>query len=306
MEKPNKKIDYEIYCLYHNKVHREYYGPQIEKITFVKMGTSPYFFKGKKNILLSRTPYFRAIGKEWAEYELYYSIYKGYKEGMIKLPEYMGFIQYDMEFMAISGKYAGMTIMDFIEMLIRQNKLNSRTLIYFQPWSFKSLYEQHYIMDPSRPNITQDPLFENCMETIIKEYNLLTKSHLTCEDFADKNLPVCGSFFVHKSVFIKIMSLLSKIIEDRRLEIYDRQKRVQGYLSERYLAVFIEGLNLNKIEFPLIHHFKASISYEKRYTPTFKRGEFIIFNFMGKIGKIMQNRFPQAYNFLKPYFSYKG
>jgi len=71
---------YTLYCLYHNQVFPQYYGDQIDRITFVKMDQGEYVFPAKNHIFLAHEPYFHPIGKEWVEYEFYYSLYKGYKK----------------------------------------------------------------------------------------------------------------------------------------------------------------------------------------------------------------------------------
>ena len=283
--------NYQIYCLYHNKVFPRYYGNQIDKITFVKMGNSPYIFPSKKHITLFKEPYFEPIGKEWAEYEFYYSFYKGYKKGLIDLPEYLGFIQYDMEFKSKKINYPGMSVIDFIEKLIKENKLNPKTIVSFQPTNFENIYNEHIIMDPKRPCVRRDCNFENCLQTIIKECNTITKKNLKISDLKGRNIPICGAFFIHKSVFINIMESLSIIIEDGRLNIYNKKDRMQGGLSERYLAVLLEGVKLNKIEFPLKHHFK---SY------TLKKNLLMLIDHnLGKIGILLKNNYPGLYYKIK-------
>jgi hypothetical protein len=257
------------------------------------MGNSPYIFSSKKHITLFKEPYFESIGKEWAECEFYYSFYKGYRKGLADLPEYLGFIQYDMEFKSKKINYSGMSVIDFIEKLIKENKLNPKTIISFQPINFEVIYNQQVIMDPKRPNAISDPNFENCFQTIIRECNVITRKNLKISDLKGRNIPICGSFFIHKSVFINIMSSLSRIIEDGRLNIYNKKERMQGVLSERYLAVLLKGIKLKIIEFPLKHHFR---SY------TLKKSLLMLIEHnVGKIGIFLKNNHPSLYYIIKKY-----
>jgi len=280
--KKQKKIDYEIYCLYHNKINKEYYGNQINKLTFVKLDCSEYVFPAKKQIVLLNET-FSQIGKEWAEYEFYYYLYKKHKKGEIKLPEYLGFIQYDMEFKSKQIGHKDESIIDFIEKLINENKLNPKTMILFNPEPFMKMWKQNIIMAPKRPDLKNDSSFENCFETIIKEYNFLEKKNIQLSDLKNKNLAMCGAFLVHKSVFIKLMDFLSIIIESKKLEIYDKTNRMQGNFAERYAAIFLEAMNLNKIEFPVVHYFSKTLEM-----PLHKKIIWRINKNIGKLGILIR------------------
>ena len=199
------KPHYALYCLYHNKVTPKYYGKQIDQVTFVKMDTGPYVFPSKKHIYLQKEDWFHPIGKEWAEYEFYYSLYKGYLEGKLELPEYMGFIQYDMEFKGKEKKYKNTSIIDFIEDLIEKKELNEKTAVLFQPHSFEWMYNQNFIMDPRRPFVLHDTLYENSLVTILRECNQFLHQNKTIDSLENINLNLSASFFVHKNVFITVM-----------------------------------------------------------------------------------------------------
>ncbi len=249
----NIKPEYEIYCLYHNNVFKRYYGDQIDKITFVKMDKGSYVFKSKKHIYLQRENWFHSIGKEWAEYEFYYSLYKGYKKGLIKLPEYIGFIQYDMSFKSKNGMFRKTSIIDFVEDLIEKGKLNEETVIVFQPHPFEIIYNQNYIINYNRPDQHIDLYYENCLTTIINQCNDYSGKKMNINDFKDESLSMCGSVFIHRDVFMKVMDFISNIIEEGRLNVFNKNDRLQGGFCERYFAVYIEYLKLNKIQFDLDH-----------------------------------------------------
>jgi hypothetical protein len=259
MQKKPDKNNYGIYCLYHDRVLPEYYGSQIDDITFVKKGDSPYLFHAKKHIHLSKTPYFSPIGIEWVDYDFYYSLYKGYLSGLVKLPEYLGFIHYDMELKSKDPKHKNLSVVDFIAQLEKKKILKKDTIISFCPFDFEEIWDQHFIMDPKRPELFADPKFENCLETMTNEYNILEKGSLKTSTLFKNRLDMCNSFLIHRDVFIKLLAFMSIIIEDGRLSVYSKEKRRQAHLAERYAAIFLQGENLKRIEFPLIHHNVATI-----------------------------------------------
>jgi len=248
------KPHYEIYYLYHNRVFPQYYGNQIDQVTFVKMDKGSYIFPSKKHIHLIKAPWFKPIGKEWAEYEFYYSLYKGYLEGKVELPEYLGFIQYDMEFKGKEDRYKNTSIIDFIEELIEKKELHEKTLISFQPYDFEMIYNQHYILDPQRTDVTCDLSYENCLVTILRECNAYLYQNRAIDTFEGVQLSICGSFLLHRNVFIQVMEFLSIVIEDDRLCVFDKNKRYQGGMAERYIAIFLIFLDLEQNEFD-VHHF---------------------------------------------------
>lgn len=131
------------------------------------------------------------------------------------------------------------------------------------------------------------------LETITKEYNIITNNNLKLSDIKDKDLSICGSFFIHKNIFINMMSFLSIIIQDNRLEKYNKKERIQGTLSERYLAIFIHALNLENIKFDLPHHFLTTSNEPFLY---------LLQRNIGKIGYFLKSKYPKIYKFLKPYF----
>jgi hypothetical protein len=293
------KLNYQIYCLYHNKVTKRYYGNQIDQITFVKMDKGPYVFKAKKHIYLNKETWFHPIGKEWAEYEFYYSLYQGYKKGLIELPEYLGFIQYDMEFKGIEDEYKNVSIIDFIDGLIRENKINSKTLISFKSYDFWEIYNQNIIMDPKRPEVKSDIKFENCYDTIIKEYNIILNKKMSLSTLKESGLDMCSSFFIHRDIFVKMAEFISVIVEDGRLNNYKKEDRMQSGLMERYVSVFIGLSGLNKIVFSIFHYGIVSNQLNNSYKN--KLIHYIIFWF-GKIGIYLKLKTPYFYKILKPYF----
>ena len=259
----NLNPNYKLYCLYHDKVFPEYYGDQIDKITFVKMDDGPYLYPALNHIYLQKEKWFHPIGKEWAEYEFYYSLYQGYKKGLIELPEYVGFIQYDMEFISRDNKNRTVNVIEFIGNLIKQKKIDEGTIISFQPYLFEKMYKQYYIMNPNNPQILIDDNYENCLETIIRECNEYTGQSKELFEFTNKILGMCGAVYLHKNIFIKVLDFLSVIIEDKRLSIYNKENRIQGGMLERYFAIFLHYLNVKIIEFSLLHYYGAGNKQQK-------------------------------------------
>lgn len=290
MKKENNIRQYEIYCLYHNNVSRYYYGKYMDQITFVKMDKGPYVFNASKHIYLVKEPYFKEIGKEFAEYEFYYSLYSGYKNGLIDLPEYLGFIQYDMEFFSREKETDGISLIDFVSNKFEKNKIDKETLVSFQSIDFDKIYKQNIVMDINRTDVYSDPNFENCLDSIIRDYNFIKKDNIKLSDFDSKKISMCGSFLVHRNIFIEIMDFLAIIIEDKRLNKFNKKERMQGLLLERYLAIFLFGLRLKQINFNLPHHSMTGLklSFINR-----------IHRNIGKIGIYFKIKIPLLYCLLK-------
>jgi len=254
----NKTPEYELYCLYHDEVTNIYKNQQ-DRITFVKMNRSEYIYHSKKHIYLKLQDWFREIGKEYAEYEFYYSLYKGYKEKMVDLPEYLGFIHYDMHFCGKEHKYKNITILDFIDNLISNNLLDTDTLVSFQPHDFWHIYNQNIILDYNEPDAFRlKDIKNNCIDIISDECSKFANRYMNLEELSTNQLDMSGSFLLHRDKFIQIMEFLSKVIEDGKLNIFDKTKRRQGEYMERYAAIYINFLNFKKINFPIFHNYTNS------------------------------------------------
>ena len=244
--------NYKLYCLYHDKVFPEYYGDQIDKITFVKMDDGPYLYPALNHIYLQKEKWFHPIGKEWAEYEFYYSLYQGYKKGLIELPEYVGFIQYDMEFISRDTKYKNQTIINFIDSLFVSKKINQKNVVIFHPRSFKEIYSQNLTMDINNGSRWGNAIAKNCLDSIKEDISKYLKKEFN-NNFKNQYLALAGAFFVSQQSFIEIMDFLNTIIDSKKLDIYEKQRRMQGHFAERYVAIYIEEMNLEKILFPVKH-----------------------------------------------------
>jgi hypothetical protein len=267
--------NYKIYCLYHNKVFADYYKNQADFVTFVKMDRSDFIFRAKNHIYLANEPYFEPIGEAWAEYEFYYSLYKGYSKGLVELPEYLGFIQYDMTFTAKKNEKR-MSVMDFLDNLEKNRELNENILVLFCPANF-------YIID-----------LEKGLGKVSQFYNLQSLfEQMRPEILSGRRICTGSAFFVHKNIFLKLMESISPIIEKGRLSALDNVARVQGEFGEKYTGVFLASANLHEIEFPVKHGLISS------YQTPISRLKFKTKNKIGQIGKLLNKRFPKLYKLLK-------
>ncbi len=223
----SNKNDYKIYCMYHDKIFADWYKGYVDQITFVKMDKSDFVFESKNHINLHKIEGFIPIGKQYVEYEFYYNLYKQHMNGM-ELPEYLGFIQYDMEIYS-----NGISLFDFIDSC----DLNENTAIYFQKATIGELKKQKLAINRL-----------NCIDLFVKECGI--------EFNYSNNVCLCGAFFVHRNVFVKLMELISPLIETKRLEVFHpTDKRYAGNLMERYIAMSLKSLELNEIYFTIYHHF---------------------------------------------------
>lgn len=187
------------------------------------MDQGKYIFPAKNHIYLAKESYFHPIGAEWAEYEFYYSLYKGYKEGMIELPEYMGFIQYDMEFRSIFDKKM-ISVLDYLDELFSQDNPAKGMVIGFSPYSYQRLMPHRLYMYETDFSLHSK---KKCMEVIVPECATITRSNLTIDDMKDVDLCLAGAVFIHRDMFLQCMQHIAHIIESKKLDIYNKKTRMQ-------------------------------------------------------------------------------
>lgn len=235
------KSKYTLFCLYHNKVFESFYSNQINRVTFVKLGSDSFIFQSKLTLNPYRIEGNCQLGRHYSEYEFFYNLIRFHECGSLSLPEYLGFIQYDMHF-----SYNGAPLSKTLDRL----KLTKKTLIQFVPYKFETLWNQNMNMVQNKRGNTERV---NAFIKIVDDYNSFHKTNHKLEELSGKNLAMAGSFLIHKSTFLKLMKFISPIIERGELESYDKTRRHQGHLLERYVAVFLFFEKLNEQYFPIKH-----------------------------------------------------
>jgi len=196
------------------------------------MDQSHYVFYAAKHIYLSRMPWFKPLGKNYAEYEFYISLYYGYKSGAIHLPEYLGFTQYDIEL------YRGEeSMLDFID----KQSLRPHQITSFQPQGFAFLW-QHKRAKASG----------QCWTVILEKYNQIYGTSFIVDDLKDARLDMFDAFFLHRDVFLSLMEFVLMIMDAACVMPCDRDGQ-ERLMIERYVAFFLWAQKLDRLEFPLRH-----------------------------------------------------
>jgi len=65
------------------------------------------------------------------------------------------------------------------------------------------------------------------MENIVSECAQMTGMNISLSDFQGQKLFLAGAVFLHRDIFIICMEHLAFLIESKKLDMYDRNHRVQ-------------------------------------------------------------------------------
>jgi len=158
-------------------------------------------------------------------------LYHVYRDGLHKKYDYVGFLEYDH--VLTPGFTAAV-----------QQKLNGApggTILSFQAFSFRQLFEQAIMMNPRRrEKVTGKPQSRwNCLNVILEDYNRhFGTSHGIGRLAARDCFPICHAFLAPSAVFERVMGFHASIMESGKVEGYHRHNwRSPAGLMERYLAV---------------------------------------------------------------------
>lgn len=158
-------------------------------------------------------------------------IYHLYKNGVHKLYDYVGFIEYDHVLTS-----------DFTRSI--QKKLDEtpqERIFTFEKFTFRQLWDQAIILNPHRPEkVTGKPDSKwNCINVILRDYNDFFKSDYGLERLIARDcFPICHCLLMPSGIFEKIMPFHTHIMDSGKVERYHRHNwRSPGGLMERYLAV---------------------------------------------------------------------
>lgn len=274
-----------IFILCHNVIWDDMYrnDPDFsaDHYTFLKLG--------RHELLHSPGEGYRILGEfdypvhfdapHYAELTGLYCVYKNrLHEGL----DYIGFSHYDKEHRLIgSGGAPNIASLEAVrntaevkrrrtsgptDITARIDRLvASPTPVHvsLETHDFGKIYGQRILMDDRQPDAFVGEGI-NCIDRILDDYNAFFRTRYTLQDVArDGFLNMCDCFITPVPVFEKLMSFLTPIIEEQRLDVYDtrRMHRLQGGLLERYVAVFFALEQIEKIDLSLVHQ------YWKKRTP---------------------------------------
>ena len=217
-----------IYCLYHNHKLAGMNLRYKRYLTFVKMDRSNFVLDAPKHVNMYNIPNFKSIGKDCAEYELYYNLYSAQS----LLSDYVGFIQYDMKF---NPKV--LTI-----------KMSPNDIIVFQAYKFNAIWEQ--------PMTFYD---KNSLDVLVGDFNQIYSKNISIADIKSSTLPMCGSIVIHKDKFNLVMKGMVEFINTKlnahknAMKCGWTKKRYEGQILERFMAITLVGLKLKQIPFKISH-----------------------------------------------------
>jgi hypothetical protein len=179
-----------------------------------------------KSINIYDVPYFKPLGKYYAETEVIFNVYLN--PILINDYDYLGFIHYDMDISNYS--------FDDFSLLCRDS-----SLISFETHKFNRDFSAKILLDIKKPN----KLYgrgKNCYYEIFNDYNLFYDRRFTPDMFLnqEKDIILCSSFLLERKIFDKLMDFISVILLSRKLNFFDEKHkyRIQGGIMERYFAVW--------------------------------------------------------------------
>jgi hypothetical protein len=132
---------------------------------------------------------------------------------------------------------------------------------------FQKIYDQHVLMDDDKPDAFIGEGV-NCIDRILDDYNSFFQTHFTLQDISrDGFITMCDCFITPISIFDKLMSFITPIMESGKLDRYDTQRlhRLQGGLLERYVAVFFTLENMAKVDLSIVHQISKKLKTPKKW-----------------------------------------
>lgn len=249
-----------IFVVFHNKLVTEYYDRELlGEYLFINVSLSnrSEYPSGFKVINQYDFDKFKPIGKIYTESEVLYNVFKNpYLTADL---DYVGFLQYDIDSSNISAPLLS-------EWESHYEHIN------FQPYKFDVDYNQKILMDKTQP-YKRKGSGVNCYNVILEDYNEFYGTKFTLDDLRGKTINLCSSFFLKKSLFIEMMDFVTPLIENKKLEAFDpdRKYRIQGGLLERYYAVWLSLHNLNDLSFKLDHFFAESTIQDSIFNKLVRR-----------------------------------
>lgn len=247
---------FRIFIIFHNDINLGYYhGSFIRYITFVNVTPNNPSVKKLTDLgchVINQYEFknFISLGKQYAESEVIYNIYKN--PYLTEDVDYVGFMQYDMHTHDLSKEEL-------------DSLIDSYKHIAFDEHLIKSDYQVGYLMDSQYPEkwIGRG---KNCYLSILEDYNRFYRTNHTLKEIIPGEINLCCTFLLEKDHYNNMMAFISNVIESKRLDIFDTKRafRMQGGLLERYFGVW---LTINRVSYfhrPIEHVFNTTVTKENR------------------------------------------
>lgn len=236
-----------IFVIFHKDIKLEYYKEEIlPHIVFVNVNQNNNYLENindhKLSIInLHDFSNYVSLGRQYAESEVIYNIFRNKK--YIKKLDYIGFLHHDMDVSMVSLN----------QILSLCDKYD---VISFDSHIIRDDYNNMFLMDRRKPNVWQG-LGKNCYEQILEDINNHQKQEVRIKEIKNKHITLCCAFLLKSSKFEILMGFISKIIESKKLEIFDSdgRYRMQGGLLERYVGIWLT-INIPEYYYLKVdHHF---------------------------------------------------
>jgi hypothetical protein len=276
-----------IHC--HNVIWDEMYENDpdftMEHYRFLKLGRHDLQYNASKGYRIIRELDFPIYwdATHYAELTGMYCVYKNrLHDGL----DYIGFSHYDKEHRLL---YAGgsLNIKELeaarakydanprkchepTDITSRIQKLVESPLpvhVSLESHDFQKIYNQRVLMDDTQPDAFVGEGV-NCIDRILEDYNSFFQTKYTLQDVSrDGFLTMCDCFITPISIFDKLMSFITHMMESGKLDRYDTQRlhRLQGGLLERYVAVFFALENVAKVDLSTVHQVSKKLKKPKKW-----------------------------------------
>ena len=235
---------WKVFIVCHDRVYAEMYrhDPMWNTTNYAFVNVGQGDLRGAEQLPVIRQtdlPDARALGKQWAESEAIYNIYRS---GIYREVDYVGFLQYDKELRLRRRRFGilpGPT--NVTERVQRAISQQSRCHVSFETHPTRWDYEQRIMADERFPEtLVGDG--RNCYDYIISDYNRFFGTKYTVTDVLDRSrINLCSCFLVDREGFERMMAFFCDVVTSGRLEAFDtrRRHRLQGGLAERYFGLFL-------------------------------------------------------------------
>lgn len=240
---------YNLYCCYHARVWPERYGKDIDRVTFVKLGDCRSDFCPPRSLSLRDFSTFVSLGRHFAEYELLLNLYWAWRAGEYAPPEYVGVVQYDMEF-----EHEGRPITAWLDELPR----SGRTASAFWPL----LYEQVVPGDVTLPMPSGEE--REWVHRTLLEHNRRREVPLAEGDLAGRTFPMCTALLAPWEAIAESVAGLDLTYRTGLYDTLDQEHRIAGGMMERQFAMGMAVQDLEWRNFHLPHHFLTGIGADQR------------------------------------------
>lgn len=261
MKKQKKK--WKVYIVAHNKIFDEMMSGDKrfnnDNYCFLNVGPLGQLKNSDKYCCVDqkKLPGYVALGKEWAESE---GIYNIWRSGAYKELDFIGFVHYDKEF-RLTKKYMIGRRTNITQRINRYLKYKNRAHISLETHNMQEDYGQKIMADVTRPNeLTGDGV--NCYQYILEDYNNFFNTNYTIENILEKKcINLCSCFLIDVQTFDRMLKFFDWIVQSHKLEVFDTEHkhRFQGGIAERYFGVFLLLEYDKMLDLSLVHRYNDGL-----------------------------------------------